>query len=276
MDLESLNLNEIDLKYIADLVYDNCGIVFKDSNLSVLVSRISTKLKEKKLGSHEYLNLLKENKKELATFIDFVTTNFTSFFRNPKQFEILKEFILPEIVKRNTALKTIKIWSAGCSTGEEPYSIAMAMDEFINSGKPGISGWNYFITASDISLESLFMAKEGKFPERSIQKIEQPVVEKYFIKADDSYLIKEEFKKNVKFDYHNLIYDNGIRDVDITFCRNVLIYFDEEMQKKVMTNIYKSMKEKSYLLLGHSESLIGLFEDFKPLFTDKGVMYVRQ
>lgn len=276
MDIAAFELSEIDIKYIADLVYENCGIVFKDSNVSVLISRISTKLKEKNLASGEYLKLLRTNKSELTSFIDFVTTNFTSFFRNPKQFEILKEVILPEIIKSNSASKNIKIWSAGCSTGEEAYSILMTVDDFFRSGGLAASGWKCQVVASDISLESLFIAKEGKFPLKTVEKIEAGYLSRYFDNLEDSYLVREEYKKQIRFDYHNLIFDNGIRDVDVTFCRNVLIYFDEEVQKKVLTNIYKSMKDKSYLLIGHSESLIGLFEGFAPTFSEKGIIYVRQ
>lgn len=276
MELESVELNENDLKYIADLVYENCGIVFKDSNLSVLISRISAKLKEKRIESHEYLGLLRSNRNELAAFIDFVTTNFTSFFRNPKQFEILKDYILPETLKRDLASKNIKIWSAGCSTGEEAYSIMMVLDEFYRVNNLEAAGWKHQITASDISLESLFIAKEAKFSEKNIEKIEPLFVARYFDRLENTYLIRDEFKKFIKFDYHNLIYDSGIREVDVTFCRNVLIYFNEEVQKKVLTNIHRSMKENSFLLIGHSESLIGLFEGFKPFFTEKGIVYVRQ
>ncbi len=264
------------IKFIADLVYENCGIVFKDSNLSVLISRLTTKLKEKEVDSRRYLALLKEDKNELASFIDFVTTNFTSFFRNPRHFEILSEVVLPELEKRNSSSRSIKIWSAGCATGEEPYSIMMVVYHYFNRHNLFASGWNFSVIASDISLESLFTAKEAKFPERSVQKIEKPYLDKYFMEIDNSFLVKEEYKKWVKFDYHNLIYDNGIRDIDITFCRNVLIYFDEDVQKKVMSNIYLSMKEDGFLFLGHSESLIGLFEGYKPFSTEKGIIYVKQ
>ncbi len=272
----TFELSDIDLKNIADIVYDNCGIVFKDSNMSVLISRISAKLKEKNVASYDYLKLLRTNKNELTSFIDFVTTNFTSFFRNPKQFELLKNIILPGVVELNSPTKNIKIWSAGCSTGEEAYSILMIIDDFFASNSLDSAGWKYQIIASDISLESLFIAKEGKFSMRNIEKVDDAYLKKYFDDLEDSYQIREEFKKYIRFDYHNLIYDSGIRDVDVTFCRNVLIYFDEDVQKKVLTNIYTSMKEKSYLLIGHSESLIGLFEGFKPSISEKGIIYERQ
>ncbi len=152
----------------------------------------------------------------------------------------------------------------------------MVVNDYFEEKKLYDNGWKVNITASDISLESLFIAKEGKFPDRSVQKIEKKYLEKYFMTVDGNFIIREELKKMVKFDYHNLIYDSGIRDIDITFCRNVLIYFDEDIQKKVALNIFGSMKPKSYLFIGHSESLIGLFDGFKPVNLSKGIIYVRQ
>ncbi len=274
--MEQILPDSPDLKLIADMVYNVSGIVFKDSNLSVLISRLSSKLKEKSVSANEYISLLKKDKQELTSFIDFVTTNFTSFFRNLRQFEILKEDILPDVIKKNASQKIIRIWSAACSTGEEPYTIAMVTNDFFEENKLYEDGWSFNIIGSDISLESLFIAKEGKFPEKSVQKIEKSYLDKYFVSVDDTYIINEEIKKKVKFDYHNLIYDNGIREIDITFCRNVLIYFDEDIQKKVVLNIYESMKPNTYLFIGHSESLIGLFSGFKPVNLSKGIIYVRQ
>jgi chemotaxis protein methyltransferase CheR len=256
------------------MVYETCGIVFKESNLAVLISRLSSKLKEKKMTQREYFELLKKDKQELSSFIDFVTTNFTSFFRNPKQFEMLLEDILPIYAKRNASTKNIKFWSAGCSSGEEPYTVAMVVEEFFE--KNNLKDWTYSITGSDISLESLFIAKAAKFPEKSVEKIEKIYLDKYFNSVSGAYIVKDSLKKNIRFDYHNLIYDNGIRDVDITFCRNVLIYFDEDIQRRVIANIYLGMKPETHLFIGHSESLIGIFDGFKPQSYPKGIVYVKQ
>lgn len=265
-----------DLKIVADLVYHNCGIVFKESNLTVLVSRLSYKLREKQITAAEYVTLLQRDNKELLSFIDFATTNFTSFFRNPKQFEILANVVLPEIVKRNQDSKFIKLWSAGCSTGEEPFTLAMVVHDFLESKALLEAGWNFHITASDISLESLFTAKEGKFPKKSVEKIEKKYLDKYFTSVGDDRILKDPVKRAVRFDYHNLIYDNGIRDVDVVFCRNVLIYFDLDIQRKVLTNIHLSAKPSSFLFIGHSESLIGVYDGYKPQTSDNGIYYVRQ
>lgn len=263
------------LEEIASLVYETSGVVFKGSNIIVLKSRLHARLKEKKLSLENYLKLLKNDKEELNSFVDFTTTNFTSFFRNEGQFEILREEILPLVVK-NKQEKMIKLWSAGCSTGEEPYSMAMCVDDFLEKNFLKHQGWDYYIIASDISLQSLFVAKEAKFPSRSLEKIPSHFVNKYFDALDNSFVIVKDFlKKKVEFDFHNLIYDNGVRGVDITFCRNVLIYFDEEVQKKVLENIYTATNKGGFLFLGHSESLFGLYEKFKPISFPKGIVYVR-
>lgn len=265
-----------DLKTVADLVYRTCGIVFKESNLTVLISRLSYKVREKKISAAEYISVLRRDSKELLSFIDFVTTNFTSFFRNPKQFEILSDIILPELIKRNQSSKFIKVWSAGCSTGEEPFTIAMVLHDCLERKGLLDGGWSFHITASDISLESLFTAKEGKFPKKSVEKIERRYLEKYFTVVGEEHIVKDAIKKTVRFDYHNLIYDNGIREVDVVFCRNVLIYFDLDIQRKVLANIHLASRASGILFIGHSESLIGVFEGFKPQTSENGIYYVRQ
>lgn len=265
-----------DLKLVADLVYRTCGIVFKESNLTVLISRLSYKVREKNISAAEYISVLQRDSKELLSFIDFATTNFTSFFRNPKQFEILSNVVLPELISRNRDSKFIKFWSAGCSTGEEPFTIAMVLHDYLETKGYLDNGWGFHITASDISLESLFTAKEAKFPKKSVEKIERRYLDKYFTVVGEDHIVKDTIKKMVRFDYHNLIYDNGIREVDVVFCRNVLIYFDMDIQRKVLANIHMATKANGFLFIGHSESLIGVFENYKPQTSDNGIYYVRQ
>ncbi|MCX7821421.1 MAG: hypothetical protein N2258_07085 [Brevinematales bacterium] len=259
---------------IAEIVYKTCGIVFKESNISVLKSRLDAKIKEKKLPIDKYYELLTTDKNELNSFVDFVTTNFTSFFRNERQFEMYENEILPEIIKNSD--KKIKIWSAGCSTGEEPYTIAMVTYEYMEKNGFFNKGFDFEIVASDISLESLFIAKEGKYSGKSVTKVSNIYLQKYFDSvSNDIFIIKDFLKKKIKFDLHNLIYDNGIRDIDCVFCRNVIIYFDEDVQRKVLENFYISTKKNAYLLLGHSESLFGIYEKFKPVTLNNGVAYVK-
>ncbi len=265
------------LTTVAEIVYQNSGIVFKDSNLAVLNSRLSGKCKEKKLSPQEYLKLLGYNKNELRSFIDFVTTNFTSFFRNQRHFDLLKDEILPKIMEKNKENRRIRVWSAGSSTGEEAYTIAIVIQEYFATKKIDISQWNIQIMGSDISLDSLFIAKEGKYPTRSVQKIDPQFIQKYFIQTQDQkyFILKKIIKEMVTFDYHNLMYDSNFGNIDIIFCRNVLIYFDEGIQKKVLSKLYSAGDEKSFLFIGHSESLIGLFDGFTPTSFNNGIVYAK-
>ncbi len=262
---------------IAEIVYRNCGIVFKEANISVLKSRISLKLREKKLSLADYFELLKSDKKELQSFVDFVTTNFTSFFRNNNQFEILEKEVLPKVVNSNTVGKNIKLWSAGCATGEEVYTMAMVTDNFLNEKELYKKGWDFNLIASDISLQSLFIAREAKYSKKSVEKVRKDYIERYFDFIDeDVFIVKDLIRKKIRFDMHNLIYDNGIRDVDVVFCRNVIIYFDEDVQKKVLDNLYLSLKKGGFLFLGHSESLFGIYDKLKALSLKGGVVYVKE
>ncbi len=276
--MPALSIDTKHLDLVAKLVYDNSGIVFKDSNLSVLISRLSTKLKEKEMEAEKYIQTLQIDKDELLSFIDFVTTNFTSFFRNTRHFDIFENVVLPDLVEKNKINKNIRIWSAGSSTGEEAYTIAIVIHEFFQKKKIIISDWNIEIVGSDISLESLFIAKEAKYPERSLKKVDPYFVQNYFREENGGqyYSVNENIRKMVKFDFHNLIYDANVDHVDVTFCRNVLIYFDSEIQRKVLEKIHKAMKPHSWLFIGHSESLTGLYDGFKIQNLKEGIVYARQ
>ncbi|MCX7882192.1 MAG: protein-glutamate O-methyltransferase CheR [Brevinematales bacterium] len=267
-----MEFSESLLKQVADMVYQASGIVFQDSNLTVLESRLRTRIKEKNCSAEAYLQELRANAQEFRDFLDFVTTNFTSFFRYPRHFEMLEKEILPRVVER-TQEKKLVLWSAGCSTGEEPYSLAMTVDNFLRANR--LVGWDYLVIGSDISLQSLFVAKEGVFPEKALVKVSPHIVARYFTKQAMGYQIQPSLAQHVRFDYHNLIYDNGLRNVPIVFCRNVLIYFDLAVQLKVLENIHRTMAEGGFLFIGHSESLIGITDLFSPQSFSQGIVYVR-
>ncbi|MFN4217256.1 MAG: CheR family methyltransferase [Brevinematales bacterium] len=260
------------LQKLAEMVYQASGIVFQDSNLTVLESRLRMRIKEKNCSAEEYVSELQKNSQEFRDFLDFVTTNFTSFFRYPRHFEMLEMEIFP-LLKERIPDKKIVLWSAGCSTGEEPYSLAITVDRYMSQNR--LFDWDYFVIGSDISLQSLFTAKEGNFPEKALARVSPEIVEKYFVKKPTGYQILPALAKHVRFDYHNLIYDNGLRNVPVVFCRNVLIYFDLAVQLKVLENIHRAMMEGGFLFIGHSESLIGITNLFRPQSFSQGIVYVR-
>lgn len=264
-------LNDADYELFRKIIYDESGITFSDTNRSILDSRIKELLRQKNMASpSDYYALVSKNPEEMKIMLDSVTTNLTRFFRNQPHFDAFINYVIPNVIEHKKARgpdKVIKIWSAGCSTGEEPYTIAMIMKEICPPG------WNFQITASDISLKSLMTAGQGFYADNKVDGIPADYLAKYFTKVDGGYQVKQDLKDKIRFDYHNLRNDSGARNLDVIFCRNVLIYFDEPAQLAVINRFYNSMAPQSYLFIGHSESLFGMKTNFEFLKTEWACFY---
>jgi chemotaxis protein methyltransferase CheR len=263
-------LNDADFEQYRKLIYAESGITFTPTNRSILESRLKERLREKGLDSvNGYFNEIIINKEELKGFLDSITTNLTRFFRNQAQFDALEKYVIPELIKniKKGIPGTIKIWSAGCSTGEEPYTIAMLLSEILPPP------WKYEILASDISLKCLMTAKEGFYAESRIVGIPDNYLAKYFEKVEGGYKVHPDILSKIRFDYHNLKNDSGQRNFDIVFCRNVIIYFDEAAQAAVMSRFWDAMAAKSFLFIGHSESLFGMTTKFEFVKTEWATLY---
>jgi chemotaxis protein methyltransferase CheR len=263
-------LSEQEFESFRTLIYDESGIHFSESNRTILESRLKERLRSKKLEKvSEYHSIIKSSPEELKVLLDSVTTNLTRFFRNTSHFDTLEHYVLPEFVeyKKKQGSNKLKVWSAGCSTGEEPYSLAIFMKELL---PPSL---DFEITASDLSLKSLMTAQEGFYPDSRVNGIPPENLEKYFDRETGGYRIKQDLKKHIKFDYHNLKFDSGQRNLDLVFCRNVIIYFDEAAQRNVIEKFWNSMNNHSYLFIGHSESLFGMNTGFEFLKTDWACIY---
>jgi len=262
-------LNDFNFALYRDLIYAESGITFTPTNRSILESRLKERLREK--GTTDvgaYINTIKADKEELKGFLDSITTNLTRFFRNQAQFDALEKYVIPELINNIRKVPgTIRIWSAGCSTGEEPYTIAMLLSEILPKS------WNYEILASDISLKCLMTAKEGFYAESRIVGIPDSYLAKYFDKVDGGYKIHDDIHSRIKFDYHNLKNDSGLKNFDVLFCRNVIIYFDEAAQTAVINRFWDAMASKSFLFIGHSESLFGMNTKFEFLKTEWATLY---
>jgi chemotaxis protein methyltransferase CheR len=217
----------------------------------------------------EYYRYIQQNEGELKTLLDSVTTNLTRFFRNTAHFQTFEKYVIPELVeyKRSSGSKTIKLWSAGCSTGEEPYSLAMVLKDIM---PPDIK---FEVVASDLSLQSLMTAKEGFYADNRMNGVPEKYLSRYFEKKSGGYRVIDDIRNRVRFDYHNLKFDSGQKDLDIIFCRNVIIYFDEAAQQAVIDKFWNSMNRHSYLFIGHSESLFGMKSEFEFLKTDWACLY---
>jgi chemotaxis protein methyltransferase CheR len=262
-------LSDADFDQYRDLIYAESGITFTPTNRSILESRLKERLREKNIDNvQKYISIVRSDKEELKGFLDSITTNLTRFFRNQAHFDALEKYVIPEIrthIRRVPG--TIKIWSAGCSTGEEPYTIAMLMSEILPSP------WTYEIIASDISLKCLMTAKEGFYAESRIVGIPDHYLAKYFDKVDGGFKIKPMIHDKIKFDYHNLKNEPANKNFDVVFCRNVIIYFDEAAQTAVINRFWDSMAPKSFLFIGHSESLFGMDTKFEFLKTEWATLY---
>ncbi|MDR0551816.1 MAG: protein-glutamate O-methyltransferase CheR [Spirochaetaceae bacterium] len=262
--------SDTDFENYKRLIYKESGIVFTPGNRSVLEGRLRERLRQNKEQSvSNYFKQISQNKQELDAFLDAITTNLTSFFRNIPHFTALEKFVIPEIInaKRDKVEKKIRIWSAGCSTGEEPYTIAMLLSEKLPMP------WTFDIVASDISLKCLMTGKEGFYAADRIVGIPDAYLEKYFDKHEKGFKAKDFIKSKIRFDYHNLLNISPWLNFDIVFCRNVLIYFDEAVQTQVTNHFWDCMTNKSFLFIGHAESLFGLNTKFDLVKTQWTTLY---
>ncbi len=266
-------LSDSQFNAFRDLIYRTSGITFSDTNRSILDSRLKEKLREKQITDvDQYYKLVTTNQDEFKNFLDSITTNLTRFFRNQPHFDALINYVIPHVIeeKKKTGSTKIHIWSAGCSTGEEPYTIAMLLKDKLPSP------YSFDIVASDISLKSLMVGRQGFYGNTKITGIPQNYLDRFFIKSPDGYQVKPEIRSTISFDYNNLANDSGKKDLDIVFCRNVLIYFDEAAQKATIDRFWKAMARHAYLFIGHSESLFGMDTKFKFLKTQWACLYEKE
>ena len=261
---------DADFEKYRNLIYNESGIHFTSTNRAILESRLREKLREKGIDSVKtYFDIISRDQGEMKSFLDSITTNLTRFFRNQAHFDAMERHVIPELmnIKKSSGSNIIRVWSAGCSTGEEPYTIAMLMSETLPSS------WKYEIIASDLSLKCLMTAKEGYYANNRVDGIPETHLKKYFDKVEGGYKIRPELQSKIRFDYHNLKNDSGFKGMDIVFCRNVIIYFDEAAQNAVINRFWNAMADKSFLFIGHSESLFGMKTKFEFVKTQWATLY---
>ncbi len=266
MELNIKRLTEEEFSKFAKLIYDESGIYMKDSKITLLSNRLRKRLAALSLSEfsdyYQYLERLTGDakKKEYEELLDVVSTNETYFFRNERHFEALTDYCLPELAKIKKDRK-LRIWSAACSTGEEPYTIAICVMEQMKL----FHGWDIEIIATDIAPSVLEFAREGYYSGRRIEKVPPEMLKKYFTLEDKEkgvYRINDELKKMVNFYYLNFFKNPFPKNLDVIFCRNVMIYFDKVHQKELVANFYQSVADYGYLFIGHSETLHSISEDF--------------
>lgn len=267
---------------LRQLIYKHSGIYFSDQKLYLLEGRLFKRIRTIGLNSFgEYLNYLHRVgniEAEMRQVYDFVTINETYFLRYDRQLLTCVQELIPQLLGKDGGRNLpIRIWSAGCSSGEEPYSLAMLIEEQFSSHWPRP---NIEILATDISSRMLTRAQEGLYTQNSFRNgFPSYFLMKYFQAVDGQYRIKDSIKSKVKFDYLNLNDLERVQQLrgrDIIFCRNVLIYFDEVMKKKVIRAFYDILNHGGYLFLGEAESLHGISSAFEVIHFEGGFCYRKE
>ncbi|HXN06431.1 MAG TPA: protein-glutamate O-methyltransferase CheR [Nitrospiria bacterium] len=240
-----------------ELMFQKSGVTIENHAKEFVRSRLMNSVLMRQFSDfRDYFYFLKYDKDreaEIDKVIDLLTIHETYFFREMAQLETFSGEILDELIEKNRTRKTIRIWSAGCSTGEEPYTIAMLMQE-----RKDLRDWRCEIFATDISSKVLDSARKGLYFDNSFRAMQDDYLLKYFTPENGGFRIKEEIRKQVIFNQGNLAdfrQSHFLNEMDLVFCRNVIIYFNLEIKKKVISNFYERLKPGGFLLLGHSESL---------------------
>jgi chemotaxis protein methyltransferase CheR len=267
---QPLPLQDGTFRSLRDYIYEQTGIFVPDSKKYFLENRLSRRIQENKLsGFDEYLSYLRlKANGELKSLYAAVTTNETYFFREPQQFDVFTKHVLPRVLdrKRNGG---IRVWSAACSTGEEPYTIAAILKETVPSVRAEVFG-------SDISDGVLDSARRGVYSSYAVRIVPPYYQQKYFRMRGDAYELDAGIRSSVKFLNVNLIDEKAIRtirDVDVIFCRNVLIYFDDKSKRKAVSLLYDALAPNGFLMVGTSESLHSVTRALQPTVIDKVVLY---
>jgi len=255
-------------KKFGDLVYEKTGIFLKSEKKELLNARLGKRLRACRIDSFkEYYEYVVNDKsgEEIIQLIDSVSTNFTSFFREEAHFNFLTDTVLPAFAKEGRGgRKDIIFWSAACSSGEEPYTLGMVMEEFL-ARQPGV---RYRILGTDISTRVLAQANRGVYSDERIAKVPRPLLKKYFQrgvgKSTGFVKVKESLRSKLAFEHFNLMGQFPWREeIDVIFCRNVMIYFNRETQQELISKFYKTLTPGGYLFIGHSESITSLQHGFK-------------
>lgn len=266
MDSLTKGISPKDFNRLSDFIYDNCGIKMTLAKKTMLEARLQKRIRclGMKLYSEyvEYLFSPQGMRDELVKMIDIVTTNKTDFFREPEHFDYLSRKLLPEWISKygNRSGRKLMVWSAGCSSGEEPYTLAMVLSEFSDT----CPGFDFRIMATDISTRVLEKACKGIYDEDRVMPVPAPMKRKYILRSKDkkSGLVRviPDIREKINFRRLNFMdHDFGLREqLDIIFCRNVIIYFDQKTQENLLNKFYKQLTPGGHIFMGHSETLNGL------------------
>ncbi|MEM9883119.1 MAG: protein-glutamate O-methyltransferase CheR [Planctomycetota bacterium] len=272
-----ITLTQPQFETLRKVVYDRAGIHFQDTKKYVLESRLARRLEELEFENFDqYLVFLTSGPYQLDEFQEMfnrITINETSFFRNEPQLNQFENRFLPELLENRRANKTLRVWSAACSSGEEPYTLAMILHRSLGIR---LSDWKIEILGTDISEKVLKTAQAGRYPHYAIKSTNPMVLSRYFKQEGREYQLDPEIMSMVHFEKLNLKDTYAARrfgTFDVIFCRNVMIYFDEPMKKSCVQMFHKQLADDGTLMIGHSESLRNLGVAFTQLNVPQAFAY---
>ncbi len=265
-----MNIDDFNLD--AKILKDRSGLVLGSDKAYLLESRLNPVARKYDLaGVDDLVAMIRAggNEKLLVDITEAMTTNESFFFRDQKPFDQFRDLVLPYMLDHRSQAKTLRIWCAACSSGQEPYSLAMLLKE----QAAGLAGWTIEILATDLSLEILSKAKEGVYSQFEVQRgLPVGLLVKYFKQDGERWQISDEIRSMVSFKPHNLLHQpQGLQQVDVVFCRNVLIYFDPETKTTTLDSISSVMAEDGFLFLGGAETVLGVSERFQLIPGQRGV-----
>lgn len=259
------DLGDREYERFSKIVYETAGIVLSGGKKDLLRARLGKVMRRRGIPSFvEYLKIVEADGtgEEMTVLLDAISTNVTSFWRESDHFDFIRDTVLPETERRNG--KKFRVWCAGCSTGEEPYTLSVTIIE-----KTG-GGWDSKILATDLSTRALSVARNGVYPLDRFKDVSRDILSRYFVPETkdedgrDYFRVSPEVRKMVSFGHLNLLGDYPFKGpFDSIFCRNVMIYFDRKTQETLVNRYHRYLRDGGYLFIGHSESLNGVSHPFK-------------
>jgi chemotaxis protein methyltransferase CheR len=270
-----------DLVRIRDLVYQVAGIFHPETKLRLLLERCGRRMKELNTSSlreyFEFLTIRPERQAELVALLNEITIGETCFLRNMPQLDALRQIVLPKLLEAKAKLpfRRLRIWSAGCSTGEEPYTLSMT---FLEEASRSLKDWTIEILATDLNERSLAHARNAVYGTYSTRHLTQYYRQKYFVPSGEQLQVQPFVRSSVTFSRLNLSDDSRMtfmKSLDVIFCCNVLIYFDLSSKRRVIQHFYNNLLPHGYLFLGHSESLYGVSDEFRLVHMPGATAYVK-
>jgi chemotaxis protein methyltransferase CheR len=274
-DAPSTPMTPEEFRLLSELIYDHCGILFREDMGFLLERRLWARVRALGLdGFSAYYRFLRFDpgrRAELEAAVEALTTNETYFFREPHQLRAFREELLPLLAADPVRPRRLRLWSAGCSTGEEAYTLAMLI---LDSGL--FRGWAVEIFGSDISRKVLAVARKAAYGRNALRETPPEMLERYFVPDGPRHVVKDEVRSLVSFGHLNLLDEHMVAMLarfDLVFCRNVMIYFDLPARRRVLKSFHGRLAPGGYLLLGHSESLIHVTADFELVHLQHDLVY---